>query len=210
MVIKLAYLNGEIIMKNINFGSTFRIPVSQPGVNSAKKERLKQFIASYENGLIGSSKTGYARVSISDSEDADFVRRLKQVGYKIFQKFDGENIPKNEIDSFIKTKLNAGDFSQSGKNKKPLSKEQRLKKHYDNAIKTSSGKIENDSSENSKAIFEKSVLNKDQTTSSDIGKNKSSVDNEYDKIRASETYLKYKNLYGEAFAEAVFFNIREH
>ena len=40
-------------MTDITFGSTYRIPISQAGINSAKKARLKELIESYPNGLIG-------------------------------------------------------------------------------------------------------------------------------------------------------------
>ena len=193
-------------MKNINFGSTFRIPISQPGVNSAKKERLKQFIASYENGLIGSSKTGYARVSISNSEDENFVRKLRQLGYKMFQKFDGENIPKNQIDGFIKEKLDTREYLQIGKNKKPLSREQRQKKRYENSFDNSQTNIDN-------GVI--SVEDDIQGLKGKLNSSKSigvadNIEDNHNKIRNSDSYQKIKNLYGEAFAEAVFFNIREH
>lgn len=191
-------------MKNINFGSTFRIPVSQPGINSAKKERLKQFISSYENGLIGSSKTGYARVSIPNSEDENFVRRLRQLGYKIFQKFDGENIPKNQVDRFIKEKLDTREYSQLGKNKKPLSREQRQKKRYENSFDNSQTNIDNDAisvGNDIQGIMRNAKASKSISISDDI-------DDKYNKIRNSDSYQKIKNEYGEEFAEAVFFNKR--
>ena len=56
-------------MTEINFGSTYRIPITQAGVNAAKKAKLKELIQSYPNGLIGNSKVGNARVSMPDSED---------------------------------------------------------------------------------------------------------------------------------------------
>ena len=55
-------------MTEINFTSTYRIPISQPGVNAAKKAKLKELIGSYPNGLIGNSKVGNARVSVADNE----------------------------------------------------------------------------------------------------------------------------------------------
>ena len=67
-------------MTEINFTSTYRIPITQAGINSAKKTRLKELIESYPNGLIGKSKTGNARISIPDSEDATFIGKLKKIG----------------------------------------------------------------------------------------------------------------------------------
>ena len=106
----------------ISFTSTYRIPITQAGVNNAKKMKLRELIESYPNGLIGKSKQGYARVSMPDSEDENFVRKLKGIGYKIFQRFDGENIGADGLDLFIKQKLDARDFNQKGKNPAPLPK----------------------------------------------------------------------------------------
>lgn len=58
-------------MTDINFTSTYRIPITQAGINSAKKAKLKELVLSYPNGLCGNSKVGNARVSIPDSEDAN-------------------------------------------------------------------------------------------------------------------------------------------
>ncbi len=195
-------------MKNISFGSTFRIPISQPGVNTAKKEHLKELVESYENGLIGNSKTGYARVSIPDSDDADFVRRLKLVGYKIFQKFDGENLPKNQIDAFIKEKLNNSEYSQLGKHKQSLTVEQRLKKCYESSFNILSEKITTENNNAHKSVVEENFRNSKPKLPSNNVKTISATADKLLSIRNSEGYLRIKNEYGEAFAEAVFFNKR--
>ncbi len=115
-------------MTEISFGSTFRVAVTQAGVNSAKKDRLKNLILGYDNGLVGKSKTGYARVSMPDSEDNLFIARLKGIGYRVYQKFEGENIPKSKLDRFIKEKLDTRNFAQKGKNMEKMSKDMREQK----------------------------------------------------------------------------------
>lgn len=109
---------------NISFGSTYRVPISQPGVNNAKKERLKTLTQLYD-GLISSSKTGAARFSLPNELDAKFEQDLKSIGYKQYQKFDAENLPKDKIDAYIKKALNKFDYTQKGKQKagKPKTKE---------------------------------------------------------------------------------------
>ena len=109
-------------MNEINFTSTYRIPITQAGVNSAKKGRLKELIQSYPNGLIGNSKAGNARVSMPDSEDAEFIKKLKTIGYKVYQKFEGENIKKDELDIYIKERLDNRTYKQKGKNIKRMDK----------------------------------------------------------------------------------------
>ena len=118
-------------MNTISFGSTYRIPITQAGVNNAKKERLRTLIQSYPNGLIGKSKTGQARVSVPDSEDSKFEQKLKTIGYKVFQKFEGDNIPKEQIDSFIKSKLDERDYSQVGKKMKRMSREMKEQRRFE-------------------------------------------------------------------------------
>lgn len=109
---------------NISFGSTYRVPISQPEVNNAKKERLRTLTQQY-GGLISSSKTGAARVSLPNELDDKFEKDLKGIGYKQYQKFDAENLPKEKIDEYIKKALSNFDYSQKGKQKaaKPREKE---------------------------------------------------------------------------------------
>ena len=122
----------------ISFTSTYRIPITQAGVNNAKKLKLRELIESYPNGLIGKSKQGYARVSMPDSEDENFIRKLKGIGYKIYQKFDGENIDADGLDLFIKQKLDARDFNQKGKNPAPLPREMKEQRRLERKF----GKVE--------------------------------------------------------------------
>lgn len=117
-------------LSDVSFGSVYRIPVTQSGVNTVKKVKLKDLIESYPNGFIGKSKTGFARVSIPDKDDAGFIRKLRAIGYKIYQKFDGDNISRDILDSYIKEKLDAREFTQKGKQYKKMSKEMKEKRHF--------------------------------------------------------------------------------
>lgn len=110
---------------NINFGSTYRIPITQPGVNNAKKDRLRELTNDYD-GLISSSKTGAARVSLPNKLDSEFEKKLKGIGYRQYQKFDAENLPKEKIDEYIKKALNEFDYSQKGKQKAGKLREKEL------------------------------------------------------------------------------------
>ena len=115
-------------MTEISFTSTYRIPISQAGVNAAKKAKLKELIESYPNGLIGRSKLGHARISVPDKEDASFVAKLKKIGYKVYQVFDGDNLPKGKIDAFIRDNLSASTFKQKRKKpRKTISESKRTK-----------------------------------------------------------------------------------
>ncbi len=102
---------------NINFTSTYRIPITQAGKNNAKKERLKTLVSSYPNSIVSNRKTGFARLSIPNSEDAKFESKLKQLGYRVFQKFDKENVKTDFLDNYIKEANKYGEFQQKGKQK---------------------------------------------------------------------------------------------
>lgn len=189
-------------MTQINFGSTYRIPITQPGVNNAKKEKLRMLVESYDNGLIGKSKTGYARVSIPDSQDNDFTSKLKSIGYKVFQKFEGENVSKENLDSFIKEKLDTRDYNQKGKKMKRMSREMKEQRRYEKSI---------DAPKKSKVVQENEIdvidvetktSNQENTVKDIIEEPQIITKNE---IRKSADFLRIKELYGEEFAEAMFF-----
>lgn len=110
---------------NISFGSTYRVPITQPGVNNAKKEKLRQLAQEYD-GLISSSKTGALRVSLPNELDGKFEQELKNIGYKQYQKFDGENIPADKIDKYIRISLGELEYEQKGKQKKGKIREKEL------------------------------------------------------------------------------------
>ncbi len=184
-------------MAEINFTSTYRIPITQAGVNSAKKLKLKQLIESYPNGLIGNSKVGNARVSMPNNEDDKFIKQLKTIGYKTYQKFDGENIPKENLDMFIKENLDTRNYNQIGKNKKRMSRELREKVRYERSY-TAPTKAETQAQQLEEVTGKKPLSKKEaeELRKADIRAN-------------NPSYLKMKEEEGEAFAEAVFFGVNK-
>lgn len=212
-------------MSDISFGSAYRIPITQAGVNAAKKGKLKTLIESYPNGLIGKSKTGYARVSVPDSEDANFIGKLKAIGYRVFQKFEGDNISKENLDAFIKEKLDAKDFAQKGKQAARMSKDMKAQRRFerkytppvekkqqevqvdidtDAKLNNLSEKVSQNASEN---IQEEMVKAKSPKVVEKLEKAPKSI-LQNDKIRESAKYIELKEKYGEEFAEAVFFGLK--
>lgn len=183
-------------MTEINFKSTFRIPITQAGINNAKKAKLKALVESYPGGLVGTSKVGNARVSIPNSEDANFIKKLKTIGYKIFQQFEGENIKSSELDDFIKTNLDSREFKQFGK-QKPAKSSVKPKKNF--------AKYEQ---EEIKQTPEATITKQEKKPAIFVNKekNKSKQQNE---IRQSESYKDIVARYGEEAAEAIFFFSRK-
>lgn len=169
-------------MTQINFGSTYRIKVTQAGINQSKKDKLHDLTIAY-NGLVGKGNNGYARVSVPDSEDEIFIQKLKSIGYKIFQKFEGENIPHENLDKFIKKKLDLRDYKQYGKNMKRMSQEMKKSRRYEKSFDMAS-----------------------TPKKADIPEEKPFYQYIYEgKVRQSEDYLRIRKQYGEEFADAVFF-----
>lgn len=221
----------EVKMTDISFCSAYRIPITQAGVNSAKKARLKKLVESYPNGLIGRSKTGYARISVPDSDDAFFIGKLKAIGYKVFQKFEGNNIPKENLDSFIKEKLDAKDFAQKGKQAARMSKDMKAQRRFERNFVPSSKDKKSEVLDNLLDLPEQEKISNSQQFEDMVsakidsqaktespeslkkirskGKNQQDIDMDFEsKIRNSEKYLEYKEKYGQEFADAVFFDIR--
>ena len=211
-------------MFNLSFGSTYRIPITQPGANNSKKEKLRNLVESYPNGLIGKSKTGYARVSVPQEADNTFESRLKGIGYKVFQKFDGHDISKENLDLFIKEKLDTRDYNQKGKKMKKMSREMKEQRRYerrfappayeelantivDNTVLDSTNA--NTVNSNKTLIHQKTDAAKGQKSAlKDLYKKDILTNEEIERIKNTESYKSMKDAYGEDFANAVFFDLR--
>ena len=87
-------------MSEISFKSTYKIPVTQWGINNTKKIQLKSLINSY-NGIITGKKDKFALVSIPDKKDLGFIRKLMKIGYREYRQFIGEKIPKNSLEEYV-------------------------------------------------------------------------------------------------------------
>ena len=187
-------------MTEVNFGSTFRIPVTQPGVNKAKKVKLKGLIDSY-GGLVGTGNTGYARVSVPNEKDESFLRKLKSIGYKVFE---GENISRKSLDDYIKSCLDARDYKQVGKQKAKVSN---VKSKLNYMDYTTDNKFEqpiHDIKQEKAVITPKKIVEETKFF------NGEAADTEHqNRIRNSESYKDIVARYGEEAAEAIFFYSRK-
>ena len=113
-------------MDSITFGSTYRIPLVEQGITPPKREKLKKLANRYQNALYPSKDNGgYVRVSIRKRLDEGFEQNLRQIGFRVYQKFDRHNIPKRRIDDngnltypmddYIREKLATLEYQQKGK-----------------------------------------------------------------------------------------------
>ena len=107
------------INDSVSFGSTYRIPLVEWNVTSAKREALKKMASKYQNVLYPNGNQGNVRVSIRKRLDQGFEQKLRQLGFKVFQRFERHNIPKtnNRMDDYIREELKNGNYRQFGKQK---------------------------------------------------------------------------------------------
>ena len=118
------FLNKKgVKMNNISFQSTYRIPLVEQNISQAKREALKKMASKYQNVLFPAGNNGNVRVSIRRRLDEGFEQKLKQIGFKVFQKFERHNVPKSEfensgvskLDLYIKDALAKRNYKQYGK-----------------------------------------------------------------------------------------------
>ena len=106
-------------MTSINFTSTYQVKLTQPGVNTAKREKFVNYLVdNYQNRKISKTNTGTVKVSMPEKQDDIFERDMKQIGFKIFQKFPAHNVKENNLEHTIAEFIRNNDFVQKGKQKK--------------------------------------------------------------------------------------------
>jgi len=93
-------------MPEISFGSTFKIPVSQWGINNTKKLQFKSLIGSYSGSFFGKGNDSFVLLSIPDSKDITFVKKLQKIGYFDYLQIKGEKIPKNKLEAYVNDAIN--------------------------------------------------------------------------------------------------------
>ena len=106
-------------MSEISFGSTYRIPLVAQNITPAKRDALKTMASKYQNVLYPNGNQGNVRVSIRKRLDEGFEQKLRQLGFKVYQKFSRHNVPKTagKMDNYIKESLKNNDYRQYGKQK---------------------------------------------------------------------------------------------
>ena len=104
---------------NTTFGSTYRIPLVEQNISSAKREALKKMASKYQNVMYPNGNQGNVRLSIRKRLDEGFEQKLRQLGFKVFQRFERHNVPKTKgkMDEYIKEELKNGNYKQFGKQK---------------------------------------------------------------------------------------------
>ena len=101
----------------ISFKSTYQIPLTGPKLSKGKAKQLIDWVVPrYENVLITNN---YVKLSIAEESDNAFEQKLRQIGFKIYQKFSEHNLKKEEIEEYIASVFREGKpYKQFGKQKK--------------------------------------------------------------------------------------------
>ena len=109
----------QIQNSQTTFSSTYRIPLVEQNISAAKREALKKLASKYQNNMYPNGNQGNVRLSIRKRLDEGFEQKLKQLGFKVFQKFEKHNVPKTNgiMDDYIKKELKNGNYKQFGKQK---------------------------------------------------------------------------------------------
>lgn len=104
-------------MSEISFTSTYKIPLVEQNISRAKRQALKDMASKYQNVLYPTGEQGSVRVSIRKRLDEGFEQKLRQIGFKVYQKFERHNIPKTDgqMDEYIKEESKCGNYRQFGK-----------------------------------------------------------------------------------------------
>lgn len=104
-------------MTQVSFTSTYRIPLIERKVSVAKRQALKDLASKYENHLYPNGNKGCVRISIPEEQDGQFEQKLRQIGFKVFQKFEQHDVSYDKMDSYIKQALKYNEYKQFGKQK---------------------------------------------------------------------------------------------
>ena len=114
----------------VSFKSTYQIPLVEQNITPSKREALKKMVNGYQNVLYPKGNIGNVRVSIRKRLDQGFEQKLRQIGFKVYKKFDRHNVPKtfvrdgdvykSKMDIYINDELNNPNstYKQFGKQKK--------------------------------------------------------------------------------------------
>lgn len=82
-------------MSQVSFGSSYKIPVSQWGINNTKKMQFKAIVGSYAGKICGKGKDSFAVLSIPDKKDRSFMDKIRKLGYYQLEVYENNSFPEN-------------------------------------------------------------------------------------------------------------------
>lgn len=107
----------------INFTSSYRFPMTQPGLNRAKREALVPELLKHSGEIdifqIPKTGKGNGRISVNEIYDSLVEQLLKKFGFKRYQKLPLHEVSIDKVDEYVKTMRQTGDYIQKGMQKAP-------------------------------------------------------------------------------------------
>lgn len=110
----------------ISFTSSYRFPMTQPGVSRFNRESLKPELMKHLDKVgafqIPNTGKGNGRISVAEKYDSFMEGLLKKFGFKRYQKFPLHDVSIEEVDKAVKKMHVTGDYVQKGMQKAPMKK----------------------------------------------------------------------------------------
>ncbi len=117
------------MQNNINFTSSYRFPMTQPGVTRFKRESLKPELMKHLDKVstfqIPNTGKGYGRVSTKEIYDGFVEGLLKHFGFKRYQKLPLHDASIEEVDFAVRNLGKTNDYQQKGMQKKAAKNKKR-------------------------------------------------------------------------------------
>ncbi len=114
---------------SINFTSSYRFPMTQPGVNRFKRESLKPELMKHIDKIssmqLPNTGKGNGRVSVKEQYDGFIEGILKRFGFKRYQKLPLHDASIEQVDDAVRNLSKTNDYQQKGMQKKAF----KSKKH---------------------------------------------------------------------------------
>lgn len=112
------------MQNNINFTSSYRFPMTQPGVTRFKRESLEPELMKHADKIgafkIPNTGKGNGRISVKEAYDGFVEGLLKRFGFKRYQKFPLHDASIDDVDAAVKNFVKTNDYQQKGMQKKPM------------------------------------------------------------------------------------------
>lgn len=113
-------------INTINFTSSYRFPMTQPGVNRFKRESLKPELLKHIDKIgafqIPNTGKGYGRISVKEIYDGLVEGLLKRLNFNRYQKMPLHDVSIAKVDEAVKNFGKTGDYIQKGIQKAPMKK----------------------------------------------------------------------------------------
>lgn len=117
------------MQNNINFTSSYRFPMTQPGVTRFKRESLEPELMKHLDKIssmqIPNTGKGNGRISVKEVYDGFVEGILKRFGFRRYQKLPLHDASIEDVDAAVRNLSKTNDYQQKGMQKKPFKNKRR-------------------------------------------------------------------------------------